>query len=774
LIALLQNVARLVVAQEDSKDCLAQIVALFRPDPTAILEQCVEHQAYAGNNYYPFFLSLYRSQRAVFFHYLESVTLKSTSQDRWVEEAIAFLRKHQATKDPVLKDVASLTLSWIPDKWWPLVTGRPRRVARVGAVDRRYFELCLFSQIWTELKSGDLAIEGSATFSDYRAQLVSQEEYEHGVAEYADQVGLPVQGRAFAASLREWLEKVATQTDASFPENEDLRMEQGEIILRKLPRRSLPDGFRLVERALRERMPEINIVDVLAEMDHWLHWTRHFRPLSGYEARLARPRERYVTTTFCYGCNLGPTQTARSMPGLDRKQVAQINQRHVSEALLDDAIVQVVNAYNQFTLPQLWGSGHHVSADGTKWDVYEQNLLAEYHVRYGGWGGIGYYHVSDKYIALFSRFIPCGVWEGVYILDGLMDNATDLHPDIVHADTQGQSTAIFGLAYLLGIQLMPRIRNWKELKLFRPSKHVRYQHIDALFDDPINWRWIEQFLPDLFRVGMSIKVGKLTPSAILRRLGTYSRKNRLYLAMRELGRVVRTGFLLHYLSDHDLRRTILRAMNKSEAFNGFLKWLFFGGEGVITDNRREEQRKIIKYNHLVANLLIFHNVVTMTKVIRQLAKDGQRISAEALALISPYQTRHVNRFGHYAVNLDRTPEPVEYELPFTVFTPHLPEEDRHDKTTATLPRSQTRTKDASQMAETLMSWRAPERQNRQGGRILHSWASHPNTVRAEISICRSANNSTRHCQVNGSEPDSTSIYCGHNFFGIPYPVLFHI
>src|SRR5215510_4817585 len=92
---------------------------------------------------------------------------------------------------------------------------------------------------------------------------------------------------------------------------------------------------------------------------------------------------------------------------------------------------------------------------------------------------------------------------------------------------------------------------------------------------------------------MSIKAGKLTPSAILRRLGTYSRKNRLYFAMRELGRVVRTGFLLQYLSDQDLRRTILRAMNKSEAFNGFLKWLFFGGEGVITDNRREEQRKII-------------------------------------------------------------------------------------------------------------------------------------------------------------------------------------
>jgi TnpA family transposase len=430
----------------------------------------------------------------------------------------------------------------------------------------------------------------------------------------------------------------------------------------------LPEGFRTLERALRERMPEINIVAVLSETDHWLHWTRHFGPLSGFEPKLAQPRERYVTTTFCYGCNLEPTQTARALPGLDRKQVACVNQRHVSEATLDDTIVQVVNAYNQFTPPRLWGAGQHVSADGTKWDVYEQNLLAEYHVRSGGWGGIGYYHTSDRYIALFSRFIPCGVWEGTYILDGLLDNATDLHPDIVHADTQGQSTAIFGLAYLLGIQLMPRIRNWKDLKLFRPSKQARYQHIDELFDDPSNWRLMETLLPDLLRVGMSIKAGRLTPSTILCRLGIYSRKNRLYFAMRELGRVVRTGFLLQYFSDPELRRTILRAMNKSESFNGFLKWLFFGGEGIIMENRRDEQRKSVKYNHLVANLLIFHNVVTMTKVIRQLAVEGQRISAEALALVSPYQTQHVNRFGNYTLNLDRTPEPVEYELPLSVLS----------------------------------------------------------------------------------------------------------
>ncbi|WP_277948709.1 Tn3 family transposase [Xanthomonas campestris] len=71
--------------------------------------------------------------------------------------------------------------------------------------------------------------------------------------------------------------------------------------------------------------------------------------------------------------------------------------------------------------------------------LYDQNLLASYHIAYGGYGGIAYHHVSDTYVALFSHFIPCGVWEAVYIIDGLLKNTSDIQPDTVHADTQGQS-----------------------------------------------------------------------------------------------------------------------------------------------------------------------------------------------------------------------------------------------------------------------------------------------------------------------------------------------
>ncbi len=80
-------------------------------------------------------------------------------------------------------------------------------------------------------------------------------------------------------------------------------------------------------------------------------------------------------------------------------------------------------------------------------------------MRASGVGGIAYHYISDTYVALFSRFIPCGVWEAVHLIEGLLANTSDIQPTAVHADTQGQSTPVFALATLFGFDLMPRIRN---------------------------------------------------------------------------------------------------------------------------------------------------------------------------------------------------------------------------------------------------------------------------------------------------------------------------
>src|SRR6266480_8119010 len=87
--------------------------------------------------------------------------------------------------------------------------------------------------------------------------------------------------------------------------------------------------------------------------------------------------------------------------------IAQINRHHITAEKLDAALRDVKNCFNRYTLPHYWGDEKRAASDGTQYELAEENLLAEKHIRYGGFGGIAYHHVSDMYILLFSHFIGC-------------------------------------------------------------------------------------------------------------------------------------------------------------------------------------------------------------------------------------------------------------------------------------------------------------------------------------------------------------------------------
>jgi TnpA family transposase len=261
-----------------------------------------------------------------------------------------------------------------------------------------------------------------------------------------------------------------------------------------------------------------------------------------------------------------------------------------------------------------------------------------------------------QYVALVSQFISCGTSEALYIIEGLYKNLSDIQPDTIHADTHGQSTPVFALAHMLGIKLMPRISNWKDLNFYRPDSETVYENIDSLFSETIDWNKIETHWQDILQVVLSVQTGKISSATLLRKLSNYSRKNRLYQAFQELGRVIRTVFLLQYISNMQLRKEITAITNIVEAYHKFAKWFFFGGFGFISKNDPIEQEKAIKYKDLIANAAIFQNVVDLTNILRDLQKEGYLVNREDVAMISPYITAHIKRFGDYFIDMETVPK----------------------------------------------------------------------------------------------------------------------
>ncbi len=657
----------LVAFQLDGSDTqkIDAITDVLRADVDVLLAACDEHMAYAGRNYLPFLLQPYGNQRSSLLHCLDIMGLHATSQDKSLERLIAVLLALRGARGERI-EVKALAidperdLSSLPAAWRKLVVVNTDESGTATVLHRKYFELAVLQQIKEELKSGDLCIADGERYDDYREQLVDDATMAEEIAEYEQVTGVLTDAKQFVQQLKTELTTLAAAVDQRFPDNAHAELVDGRLVLKRTKRQEVSKAIVTLDKLMTERMEPIGILDVLIDAEQWLKLHRDFRPIAGTDSRLDELMTRVVTTLFCYGCNLGPTQTSRSIKTFTRKQIAWLNLKYVTEELLDQAVVKVINAYNKFELPAYWGSGKRASADGTQWSVYEQNLLTEYHIRYGGYGGIGYYHVSDTYIALYCRFISCGAYEGHYIFDGLMANTSDIQPDTVHGDTQAQNYPAFALAHLLGIKLMPRIRNIKDLTFHRPDGRLKYKHLDAIFGAPIDWKLIETHLHDMLRVAVSIKLGKITASTILRRLGTYSKKNKLYFAFKELGKAVRTMFLLRYISDIEIRNEIHAATNKSEEFNGFIKWVFFGGEGIIAENIRHEQSKIAKYSHLVANMIILHNVDRMTRILSELKAEGMALEAEVLAGLSPYRYAHINRFGDYTLDFNREFVPLDH------------------------------------------------------------------------------------------------------------------
>jgi TnpA family transposase len=628
-----------------------------------LAERCQTVTAWHGNNDLPLLWPIHANTRNLLFRLLELMDIHSATQDRSLLDALAAVVRHRHARSDDLKD--NIDLYFSSPRWQSFVI---KRRTFPPVLSRRALEVCVFVHLADALQAGDVYVTGAENFGDYRTQLLPWAACKLRLAAYCGTLGMARTGKEFVVQLKEQLTSIAAEVDAGFPANSELTIDtDGVPHLKKQPAGIPPEGLGAFETEVHARMPERHLLDILKYSACWTRYTRHFGPPAGTDPKLARAEQRYILTVFGYGCNLGPGQTARHAPGIAAAEtLRRINAQHIDAPKLEAATTDLINAYARFALPRLWGAGRAAIADGTHVPLRENNLIGAQHIRYGGYGGIAYHHIADSYIALFTSFIPCGVWEAIHILDGLMKNHSVIRPDTIHADTQGQSEPVFGLCRLLGIKLMPRMRNWDDVIFYRPDKSVRYQHIDALFTQEIDWKLIATHWQDMMQVVLSIQSGLVLPSMLLRKLGSNNRKSRLYLAFRELGRVERTLFLLRYVSDSQIRRTIRAETTKIESFNDFLDWITFGGP-VIKSGDPVEQEKQLKYATLVANAIMLSNVADLSEVLTSMAVDGHPVTAKLAASTSPYMRKNLRRFGKYGLDMDDLPDPlVPKPLPFNL------------------------------------------------------------------------------------------------------------
>jgi TnpA family transposase len=146
----------------------------------------------------------------------------------------------------------------------------------------------------------------------------------------------------------------------------------------------------------------------------------------------------------------------------------------------------------------------------------------------------------------------------------------------------------------------------------------------------------------------SIRHGNVTASLMLRKLGSYPRQNGLALALRELGRIERTLFMLDWLLEPELRRQVTAILNKGELRNTLARAVCLNRLGEIRDRTFEAQRHRASGLNLVTAAIILWNTVYLEKATAALRKRGRPFDEAWLEHIAPVHWNHINLTGDYS------------------------------------------------------------------------------------------------------------------------------
>lgn len=560
-------------------------------------------------------------------------------------ELLKQMNEHQLPKLP-----EGAPTSFIRKRWKPLVHTE-------DGLDRRFYELCVLTELKHSLRSGDMWVQGSRRFKDFEDYLLPQARF----MEQLDQgeLGLAIETdceRFLEARLTILQERMATiEQLAAANELPDATItSSGRLKISPLEN-SVPDDAAGFMQQVYSMLPRLKITELLLEVDDWTDFTRHFTHLKNGE--MAADRHLLLTTILADAINLGLSKMAESCSGVTYTyaKLTWLQAWHIRDETYSAGLASLVNAQFRQSLAAYWGDGTTSSSDGQNFKAGGRGHVAgQVNLKYGHEPTVQFYtHISDQYAPFHTKVINSTVRDATHVLDGLLYHESDLRIEEHHTDTAGFTDHLFALMHLLGFRFAPRIRDLADKRLYTIGEAKRYPTLSRLIGGSVNVKHIRTHWNDILRLAASIKHGTVTASLMLRKLSGYPRQNGLAVALRELGRIERTLFALDWMQDVELRHRVQNSLNKGEAKNALARAVFFNRLGEIRDRSFESQRYRASGLNLVVAAIILWNTVYLGQTVKLLRKSGKVVDEKLLQHLSPLGWEHINLTGDYTWRQNR-------------------------------------------------------------------------------------------------------------------------
>lgn len=539
----------------------------------------------------------------------------------------------------------------------------------------KLYKMFLFEHIANGIKNGSLSLINSYRFRDVNSYMIDEKQLKENKDELLEKAGLQnfADVKTVLTDLIEQTRNQYKKTNKNIllVNNHHIELRTGNNYVLNTPKVEKEETNHV--SGLFDDHKNTSLLEVLSVINENISFTESLEHSSLKYVKERPSPSAFIAAIIGYGCNIGNGRMAKISKNIKESELEKISDWYLSLENIQASNNKILSLMNKLELPNVLKKDKritHTSSDGQKFGVGVDSHVANYSYKYLGLGKVVtvYTFIDDRHFLFHSTVISSSEREAAYVIDGLMNNEV-VKSDIHSTDTHGYTEAIFGATHGLGFSYAPRIKNFKDQKLycFNPEEKKEYEkkgyRIMPNAQSYINLNLIEDNWEEILRFLISIKLKYTDASQIFKRLSSYGKKHKLYRALQEFGKIIKTIFLLRYIDELELRQMIEKQLNKVENANKFAKAVFFGNNQEFQYGSKEEQDKAENCKRLIENSIVCWNYLYLSHLLARAKDENNRKSIlKVIKNGSVVVWQHINLYGEYDFSEENLKDSVGFNI----------------------------------------------------------------------------------------------------------------
>jgi TnpA family transposase len=535
--------------------------------------------------------------------------------------------------------------------WKPYIDDPDRKKAF------KAFQACALTRIRKGLLGGRLWVAHSASFRSRSDTLIPEEEWQRDKESLCKALGLEVEPKA-ALAKQSFLLRAGTAAVEEGLEKGLLEIDEGGSV--RIPKiRALEEDPKLrhTAQAVQDLIGAVQVPDLMVQIDVL---SRFSSKLLGRDAKDAQELIALYAALLAHGTEIDAKAAAAMIPGVPVSHVTAAMRLLETPGRLRAANDSVVAFQQKQPIVALWSDGTRASADMMALDATRHLGTARTDPRRRTMSTGIYTHVLGSYPIIYDQPIVLMTRQGGPAVEGVEQyNSTSedrIKVQLLAVDTHGYTYAAMAVAKMLKFDLCPQLAGLPECKLWLPKGMEIPDALEKVAFANINEKAIVDGWDDMLRLVASIMTGRVSVSWALARNGSAAAGDRLYRALDNYGRLLRSVFLCDYFSNDTFRREIHTLLNRGESVHQLQRAIYYGRVSAERGRRRDELRTISGAHVLLTNLVIAWNTTKLQEVLQRLKAAGERIEDDTVRRLGPVFFGNINFRGTMSFSIDRYAE----------------------------------------------------------------------------------------------------------------------